>query len=193
MKIVPRSRFQFLFLVGMFFFIFLGSSITFGVDAEEKNELKRRLMEAFKAEQFDLVKELISKGIDINAKYELKTLLMLASEAGLLDMVKMLIERGAGVNVGANGNHTALMFASQNGHLEVVRELIEKRADVNAKAGYAGDTALMLATQGHHLNVVKELVTTHRVAITTRALQACLLVCMGGRLDNSVCTHTPHC
>ena len=140
------------------------------------------LLQAVKANDINVVKNLIDIGADVNAKdSDGNTALNFASFKGHIEIVKELLAKKVDVNtknealyissseghieivkellargVDVNTKNDALRSASFKGHIDIVKELLAKGADVNEKDNY-GNTALICASAKGHIDIVKEL------------------------------------
>ena len=119
--------------------------------AAEKNRIEETKKMIERANDLDIVSELVNKG-DNNGF----TPLLAASRYEHHQMAKMLLNNGAEIDKAGNGGWTPLIHASFNGHLEVVKLLIEHQADVHLKNNL-GKTALDLARQEGYTAIEKAL------------------------------------
>ena len=126
-----------------------------GISAEEYD---RKLHDAAKDGDAELVKLLIDAGTDVNkANANEWTPLCTAAANGRTDCVKLLINAGADVNKADEDSETPLFTAAANGHAECMKLLIDAGADVN-KVDKEGWTPLSTAALEGHTECVKLLI-----------------------------------
>ena len=108
------------------------------------------LMEAAKAGDLELVKDLLRRGAVLDARSEKgKTALHYAAANGHVDVVKLLIEHRAEVDARDLEWHTPLMLAAIYGCNHTVQALVQAGADPAMKTK-SGNTALVYAENNNH-------------------------------------------
>ena len=140
-------------------------------------EVRNKLVEATRSNDYDEVVKLVKEGADVNAVmthlpdgYDLEikgvTPLICAANYGYTKIAEFLIENSADINppkrvsrfqAGKCRNlfgSSPLHFACENGHSEMVELLIAHKADINA-GNDVGHTPLHNAVANGHLEVVK--------------------------------------
>ena len=121
-------------------------------------EYDRKLHDAAKDGDAELVKLLIDAGTDVNkANANEWTPLCTAAANGRTDCVKLLINAGADVNKADEDSETPLFTAAANGHAECMKLLIAAGADVN-KVDKEGWTPLCMAAWKGRTECVKLLI-----------------------------------
>lgn len=105
---------------------------------------------AFKAQDFDAVRQHIAAGTDVNQKGTFAGLTPLhrAAYYGLTDLVKLLLAHGADVHATEEVGWTPLHYAAAMSHPEIVELLLTEGADIDAKDN-GGDTPLDAVLLGH--------------------------------------------
>lgn len=118
--------------------------------------LNEKLLEAAEANDFQKVKELVSKGADVNSKGD-QWFTPLHNACGNfrpnITLIKFLIEKGADITADSKYNGTPLHWACYTGNLDVVKLLIEKGGDINLQDSYRGNTPLHDAAGAHEVNL----------------------------------------
>ncbi len=120
-----------LFLMAICCLVMIGEA-----GGQKSNQLCKKLMEAIKSGNLELVKKTLDRGADVNCFCggEDAFPLQMAAYRRNLPMVKFLLSRGAKINVGFEG-YNALMVAVSNNDLQMVKYLLEQGADPNANEG----------------------------------------------------------
>jgi ankyrin repeat protein len=99
---------------------------------EAQAELDQRLIRAAKANDVDLVRELIQAGGNVNAKDAIQdSAFLYAGAEGFDEVLRLTLANGADVKSTNRFGGTALIPASEHGHVETVRILIAAGVPVN--------------------------------------------------------------
>ncbi|KAJ5355898.1 hypothetical protein N7517_010507 [Penicillium concentricum] len=107
---------------------------------------KENFIAAVKANQLQVVQNLLSKGADANSQNtEGQTALMAAVSFGHEPITRLLLEYGANINTRAMKGETALAIAAARGYDRLVRILVASGASLDAGKG-TGKTALSQAS-----------------------------------------------
>jgi ankyrin repeat protein len=117
----------------------------------------KKITNAARNGQINLVQKLIDKGVDVNKvdKYG-KNALLYATSYNHKDTVEMLLRNGAVVDMKNSYGETSLKLAIFKGYIDIVKLLIEYGADTNAE-GNKGVTALMAAAANGQEEIVETL------------------------------------
>ena len=108
------------------------------------------LMQAAKAGEIEVVKDLIHRGAALDTRSEKgKTALHYAAANGHVDVVKLLIENRAEIDARDLEWHTPLMLAAIYGCNHTVQALVQAGADPALRTR-AGNTAMVYAENNNH-------------------------------------------
>jgi len=110
-----------------------------------KEALNKRLIDAVRDGNKQLVRELIDRGADANAQLDDITPLMMAVRYNQREICELLIAKGADVNNADFLGTTPLMRAAQIGSNQICELLIAHGADAYPVSSGSGANALMLA------------------------------------------------
>jgi len=118
--------------------------------------LNSKLLNAAGANDFQKVKELVSKGADVNSKDE-QWFTPLHNACGdfrpNIALIKFLIDKGADIKADSKYNGTPLHWACYTGNLDVVKLLTEKGGNINLQDSYRGNTPLHDAAGAPEVNL----------------------------------------
>jgi ankyrin repeat protein len=108
------------------------------------------LMQAAKAGDIEIVKDLIHRGAALDARSEKgKTALHYGAANGHVDVVRLLIENNAEIDARDLQWHTPLMLAAIYGCNHTVQALVQAGADPTMKTK-SGNTAMIYAENNNH-------------------------------------------
>jgi cytohesin len=123
----------------------LDSKLQKKITTASDEQTGKKLLEAAKYGDVDIIRKLIAKGADIEVRDEQGfTPLFLAAINGKAEAARVLIEAKAGIDRVEKYNNTPLCYAAMNNHPEVAEILINAGANINVQ-NIIGDTPLILA------------------------------------------------
>ncbi|UOY94580.1 ankyrin repeat domain-containing protein [Ectobacillus sp. JY-23] len=118
-----------------------------------------RLIEAVKAGEKKVVKELLKEGVNINARdYKGQTAIMIATYNNDVATAKLLIDAGADVNIQDDMQNNPFLYAGAEGYIDILKLTIMAGANPRITNRYGG-TALIPAAEHGYVEVVRELLT----------------------------------
>lgn len=116
------------------------------------------LIDATKANNFDLVQTLVQDGADIDFPDDNgTTALMFAAYIGSVELVQFLSQSGANLDLHNIHNYTALTFAVSAGHHNKVDILVQAGVQLNIQCNF-GFSALAIAAQAGYFEIAQILV-----------------------------------